>query len=303
MAASEPALAGGAPNGVIPGTDEAALFAVIRQNAKGVTNDEIAAMLPSWPVERVAAAVNLLLKSKSVVVCTLGRSEAATLVYKEANVEETNRMKGLTENDLLVLQLISESDNLGIWSKDLRVRSNLQQNTMAKALKNLENRELIKAVKSVNTRNKKVYMLKHLEPSKEITGGAWYTEQEFDAEFITVLYETCFRYISDKGDGVTLEEIAEFICEKNISTVELRMEEVNQIVDTLVYDGRVDAIDSSEPGFDDECAAQMTYKAATLAIPNDSIFTSVGYSLFGNGFNEWLEDGEGGDNSFRADVE
>ena len=81
------------------------------------------------------------------------------------------------------------------------------------------------------------------------------------------------------------------------------MEEVNQIVDTLVYDGRVDAIDSSEAGLDDECASQMSYKAATLAIPNDSIFTSVGYSLFGNGFNEWLEDGEVGDNSFRADVE
>ena len=134
--------------------------------------------------------MNTLLKNKSVIVCTIGRSEGATLVYKEANAEETNKMKGLSENDLLVLQLISESNNLGIWSKDLRVRSNLQQNTMAKALKNLENRELIKAVKSVNTRNKKVYMLKDLEPSKEITGGAWYTEQEFDAEFITVLYET-----------------------------------------------------------------------------------------------------------------
>ena len=172
------------------GTDESVLLSVIRKNTKGVTNDEIGTTLPTWPVERIAAAVNTLLKNKSVIVCTIGRSEGATLVYKEANAEETNKMKGLSENDLLVLQLISESNNLGIWSKDLRVRSNLQQNTMAKALKNLENRELIKAVKSVNTRNKKVYMLKDLEPSKEITGGAWYTEQEFDAEFITVLYET-----------------------------------------------------------------------------------------------------------------
>ena len=171
------------------GTDESVLLSVIRKNTKGVTNDEIGTTLPTWPVERIAA-VNTLLKNKSVIVCTIGRSEGATLVYKEANAEETNKMKGLSENDLLVLQLISESNNLGIWSKDLRVRSNLQQNTMAKALKNLENRELIKAVKSVNTRNKKVYMLKDLEPSKEITGGAWYTEQEFDAEFITVLYET-----------------------------------------------------------------------------------------------------------------
>ena len=114
----------------------------------------------------------------------------------------------------------------------------------------------------------------------------------------------CFRYISDKGDGVTLDEIASFIRDKKISTVQLRMEEVNQIVDTLVYDGRVDAIDSNEMGMggiDDDCVSQMTYKAATLAIPTDSIFTSVGYSLYGSGFNEWLEDGEVADYSYAVD--
>ena len=30
-------------------------------------------------------------------------------------------------------------------------------------------------------------MLFELEPSREITGGAWYTEHEYDSEFIGVL--------------------------------------------------------------------------------------------------------------------
>ena len=42
-----------------------------------------------------------------------------------------------------------------------------------KCLKALEHRKLVKAVKSVANGNRKVYMLFELEPSREITGGAW----------------------------------------------------------------------------------------------------------------------------------
>jgi DNA-directed RNA polymerase III subunit RPC6 len=41
-------------------------------------------------------------------------------------------------------------------------------------LKALEQRKLVKAVKSVANGNRKVYMLFELEPSREITGGAWH---------------------------------------------------------------------------------------------------------------------------------
>lgn len=43
----------------------------------------------------------------------------------------------------------------------------------------------VKEVKSVVHKAKKIYMLACLEPSKEVTGGLWYTEQqEMDHEFI-----------------------------------------------------------------------------------------------------------------------
>lgn len=37
----------------------------------------------------------------------------------------------------------------------------------------LEGRKLVKAVKNVNSPSRKVYMLAELEPSRELTGGAW----------------------------------------------------------------------------------------------------------------------------------
>ena len=61
----------------------------------------------------------------------------------------------------------------GIWTKDLKFKTNLQQPQITKILKNLEQRSLVKSVKSVSNASRKVYMLFELDPAKEITGGAW----------------------------------------------------------------------------------------------------------------------------------
>lgn len=66
-------------------------------------------------------------------------------------------------------------------------RSNIAPPKIDQILKTLDSRKIIKAVKSVVNKNKKVYMLYELEPSKELTGGAWYTDQQFDAEFTEIL--------------------------------------------------------------------------------------------------------------------
>ena len=57
----------------------------------------------------------------------------------------------------------AQSGNMGLWTKDLKIRSNLQQPQINKMLKALEQRKLIKALKSVASSNRKVYMLYELE--------------------------------------------------------------------------------------------------------------------------------------------
>ena len=110
---------------------------------------------------------------------------------------------------------------------------------------------LIKAVKHVAQQNRKVYMLYELEPSREITGGAWYTEHEYDAEFISVLREQCVKFIMSRGK-VTLDEVCDFVKQTKLSHVELGQEEVLQIVNTLVYDGQVAAHEEVVPDQDAE---------------------------------------------------
>lgn len=43
-------------------------------------------------------------------------------------------------------------------------------------------------------------MLYNLEPDKSLTGGAWYSDQDFEAEFVGVLSQQCFRYLQQKQD-------------------------------------------------------------------------------------------------------
>lgn len=41
-------------------------------------------------------------------------------------------------------------------------------------------------------------MLSHLQPSVEITGGPWYTDNELDTEFIKLLSGAVLHYIKDR---------------------------------------------------------------------------------------------------------
>ena len=42
-------------------------------------------------------------------------------------------------------------------------------------------------------------MLYDLEPDQSVTGGAWYSGQEFDSEFVELLNQQCFHYLEQKA--------------------------------------------------------------------------------------------------------
>ena len=117
-----------------------------------------------------------------------GLSEEETLVYQEIGKTKDQGMRAInTTNSLLThslripalvhamcwSRLVAQVATAGIWTKDLRRRTGLATNVVTKALKVLEQRELVKSVKSVQHGNRKQYMLFHLEPSEHVTGGVW----------------------------------------------------------------------------------------------------------------------------------
>jgi hypothetical protein len=57
-------------------------------------------------------------------------------------------------------------------------------------------------------KNWKVYMLFELDPSQEVTGGACYTEQDYDAEVVDVVKQQCLHFILKQACLVTHSCIA-----------------------------------------------------------------------------------------------
>lgn len=112
---------------------------------------------------------------------------------------------------------------------------------MNKTLKILEQRSLIKSVRSVVSKSKKLYMCFDLTPAKEITGGPWYSDQEFDREFVELLSDMIVKIIS-KGGILDLQTIASRLRTSGIVKVELTDDELELVVNTLIYDYRIEEV-------------------------------------------------------------
>lgn len=183
-------------------------------------------------------------------------------------------------------QCIKAADNKGIWTKDLKLRTNLHQTVITKVLKTLEGRKVIKAVKSVKNSTRKVYMLAALEPSTDITGGPWFSENELDVEFIEELCKVCLRYVASKSVSAkaghvypagyagyaSLEQVHQFLGASGVTSAELGTEDVAMLLERLVYDGLVRRVVWAGPRLsrvvdDDEDDDVHVYRVVGAALP------------------------------------
>ena len=98
--------------------------------------------------------------------------------------------------------------------------TNIPQHTLTKTLKILEQRSLIKSVRSVVSKSKKLYVLFDVVPAKSVTGGPWYSDQEFDHEFVGELSNFIVQMVRAQN-MMDLASIAEKIRISGISTVSL----------------------------------------------------------------------------------
>lgn len=99
----------------------------------------------------------------------------------------------------MVYGYIEQTTTSGIWIKTIKAKSNLHDAPLKKCLKELEKKECIKEIKSAKFPTRKMYMLSHLEPSEENTGGAFFTDGEMDVGLIEGLSEVIIRYVAGQS--------------------------------------------------------------------------------------------------------
>lgn len=117
----------------------------------------------------------------------------------------------------------------------------MTQQAITKALKFLETRMLIKSVRSVVSKTKKLYMLFDMVPGKELTGGPWYTDQEFDEDFVLLLSKFIVNVVKEKQIA-DINAINAEVKNSGISKVELSLEDLEMVIQTLVYDGLLEEV-------------------------------------------------------------
>ncbi len=104
------------------------------------------------------------------------------------------------------------------------------------------------------------FRLYDLEPDRSVTGGAWYSDhQDFESEFVEILNQQCHRFLSERRDRsksqshagpvatrnastASSKEVLKYISELGISKVQLKVEDIEAILDTLIYDGKVEKV-------------------------------------------------------------
>lgn len=108
------------------------------------------------------------------------------------------RLQRLVPDERLLYQHIDNAQTEGVWSKALRAKTSLAQPTVTKYLKSLESKELIQAVMSVKTPNRKMYLLRHLTPSEDVAGGPWQNEGDFDSALIDIATQVIGKKVEEE---------------------------------------------------------------------------------------------------------
>lgn len=231
---------------------EQKIIALAQARPKGISDKDLAVELPELQSGQRAEIINKLLQQGFFDLYKQGGS----LSYRLKDPAKI--AKGADNEEKIVYRIIEEAGNKGIWTRDIRFKSNLMHTQLKKILKSLETKKLIKVVKSVAASKKKVYMLYNLEPDESVTGGAWYQDQDFETEFVDVLNQQCYRFLELKREKTknstngpidarnktfaSSKDVWKFITELGISKVKLSVTNMEMILNTLVYDGKVERI-------------------------------------------------------------
>ena len=233
---------------------EERILQLCSESPNGITDDIISKDQPLIDTERRMKALQRLLSQGKVDLLKQG----TTLLYRlsKTSALSPSITKGFEREEHLVYQIIEGAGNKGIWIRDIKIRSNLVQTHISKILKKLESKKLIKSVKSVQASKKKMYMLYDMTPDDSLTGGAFYSDQEFESEFVDMLNQQCLKFLQQKAfkaranhsDPIaqasaslcSTQEVHSFITQLGISNVKLTLDNIRMILDTLIYDGRAE---------------------------------------------------------------
>ncbi|CDJ53751.1 DNA-directed RNA polymerases III, 39 kDa polypeptide, putative [Eimeria brunetti] len=184
----------GAPRGpaTLTGEDLSSAYNLGLRNNNELTQQLL--LDQGWSREKIVAVFNRLNEARAGIIRKKG--DTVCCVVRPANVIPA--LKQLDALDYKVYCAVELAGNTGVWTADIRKSTGLQTHIIQRGVRNLcENLQLIKPVKSIHVKNRKMYILSHMEPAKEIAGGSFYTNGEFNEQLVEQLRERLAMFLSN----------------------------------------------------------------------------------------------------------
>ena len=204
----------------------------------GIRSEQFTVQYPHVPITALLPIINGLLSRGRLSLLSDSSTSPPTPHYRVVSSSDATRLSLLSPSELVIYHMIAKEGNRGLWIRDIRRRSALSAVEVGKALKSLLGRRLVKAERSVEGKNKRVYMLFELEPAKEVRGNSWYGGGEFDADFIAALREMSVKCVRERRPAAaSAQQVSDYLRQSGVFEVECSLDEVEMVLDSLVYDG------------------------------------------------------------------
>lgn len=170
-------------------------------------------------------------------------------IFKLLTEKEILKMKDLSADESHVYEVIISSGNNGITLNELKSTVGLTGNALSKIRKKLERKLLIKNLTVPNMKNKKVILGYDIEPSNELKGGFWCTNQHFDKGLIETISGKIIEYLSNQRYSLR-KEILVYIKSTGLVSGDIKEEDLQSILNLLVFDDKIDILNFEEFGLD-----------------------------------------------------
>lgn len=195
-------------------------------------------------------------------------------MLKRKRPESSGVNKALTADEQAVYNIIKSKTNMGISKLDLKRALTMRDRVFNSCIKSLQTKSKIKEVKSV--KNKKGHLMAmEFEPSNELTGGVWYSEGQLDTDFIEKLMKICMAKIS-KTKVATAEQVAEMVAESGAINVKIYVDQIKEILKTLVLDNEIVEVKSTGLGvYGLIPAGENCYKSARKVKGGEGAMVSI----------------------------
>ncbi|BFZ58458.1 34-kDa subunit of RNA polymerase III (C) [Savitreella phatthalungensis] len=235
------------------------------------TQDEALASVSGKSPEWLAVAINKLVHQQLVI---LKQDSSSNVSYQAVAEAEAKKVRELEDDDRMVYLQVKDAGSSGVWTRTIKQKTALHTTVINRAIKTLETRSMIKGFRHVQYQTRKYYILYDLSPSVEASGGTFFQDSELDQDFVQQLRKVIMVIIERKagisrsgGRGGAVEDDEEeryrqrrlppgslrkrlprvedlmtSLNESGITQQPLALADVQAVVNTLVYDGKLQPV-------------------------------------------------------------